>query len=398
MARINTLPRFRKSVFGVAALAAFAVEAAAAGACPAPATWTKPADHRAVAYPALLAEASRQNVVLLGERHDNPDHHRWQLQVVSGLYALRGDLALGFEMFPRDVQPVLDAWVAGQLTEKELLEQTRWDDTWRFDPKLYLPLFHFARLNHIPMLALNVNESLLAAVREQGWDAVPLSQRQGITDPAPAQRDYLEMLAASFMHHVPAGDRSGHGMNKEQQLRAFQRFVEGQLLWDRAMALTLAEAGARKHAPLLVGIMGSGHISNGFGVPHQLADLGVTKVMTLLPFDGQVSCDDLTPGFASAVFALEPRPAAPAADRPRLGVFLNGSRDGGAQVVELAPDSVAAASGLQSGDWIVAVAGRHVAGVGDVIRAVKQVTPGTWLPMTVRRGEQQLDLVAKFPP
>src|SRR5690242_14024520 len=53
------------------------------------------------------------NVVLLGESHANSEDHRWQLQVMAALYAERRDVVLGFEMFPRRIQPVLDRWVAG---------------------------------------------------------------------------------------------------------------------------------------------------------------------------------------------------------------------------------------------------------------------------------------------
>jgi uncharacterized iron-regulated protein len=65
-------------------------------------------------------------------------------------------MLLGLEMFPRRAQPVLDRWVAGELTEAELLTQTEWSKVWGFDPSLYLPLFEFARMNRVPMVALNV--------------------------------------------------------------------------------------------------------------------------------------------------------------------------------------------------------------------------------------------------
>ncbi|WP_284447252.1 ChaN family lipoprotein, partial [Fluviibacter phosphoraccumulans] len=56
----------------------------------------------------VLADAAASEVVLIGEQHDVEDHHRWQLQVLAALHAQRPDLVIGFEMFPRRVQPVLD--------------------------------------------------------------------------------------------------------------------------------------------------------------------------------------------------------------------------------------------------------------------------------------------------
>ena len=95
-----------------------------------------------------------RSMILLGEHHDNEEHHRWQLQMISGLYGQNPNIALGFEMFPRSVQPVLDRWLEGELDEETFLKQVKWGEYWSFDAKLYMPMFHFARMNHIPMHAL----------------------------------------------------------------------------------------------------------------------------------------------------------------------------------------------------------------------------------------------------
>ena len=70
-------------------------EARAEKQCVAPGTWVRMQDRRVLTNGEVLKYLSQQQVVLLGEHHDNPDHHRWQLQVLAGLYALRQDLAIG---------------------------------------------------------------------------------------------------------------------------------------------------------------------------------------------------------------------------------------------------------------------------------------------------------------
>src|SRR3982751_3933141 len=72
--------------------------------------WTVPGSGR-IASTELFARAAKAGVVLLGESHDNADHHRWELQTVAALSALHPQMALGFEMFPRRVQGALDRWV-----------------------------------------------------------------------------------------------------------------------------------------------------------------------------------------------------------------------------------------------------------------------------------------------
>ena len=161
----------------------------------APGTWLDPHTAEPVAHPDLMRRLALQQVVLLGETHDRYDVHRWQLHVALGLLAHRSDIVLGFEMFPRRLQPVLDAFIAGTFaTTEDFLEAAEWNEVWRFDPDLYLPLFHFCRQFRLPMLALNCSRPLVTRVGKEGWAAIPVDERDGLTParPAlPAYRDYL---------------------------------------------------------------------------------------------------------------------------------------------------------------------------------------------------------------
>ena len=130
---------------------------AADTACVPVATWGVPAAASAkpIAVTKLMPRAAKQSVVLLGESHDSADDHRWQLQTIAALYAQRPQMAIAFEAFPRRVQPVLDRWVAGEFTEAQFLKAVDWYRVWNFDPQLYLPLFNFARINRVPMIAIS---------------------------------------------------------------------------------------------------------------------------------------------------------------------------------------------------------------------------------------------------
>ncbi len=355
-------------------------------ACVAPATWVVPATGRTQTTPDVLARAARARFVLLGEMHDRGDHHRWQADVIAGLLAHRTTVMVGFEMFPRRTQPALDRWVAGELDEPAFLAATDWDTVWGFDPALYMPLFHLARLNRLPMVALNVERGLVARVGREGWDAVPATEREGVGTPAPASPDYQAELDAVFAAHGQAVDAS-----------AGKHFVEAQLTWDRAIAEALVTASQRDPGALVVGVMGSGHVERGHGVPHQLAALGVPArdVVVLLPWDTGRECAERTPDLADAVFGIAPgdAPAAP----PRLGVLLRPAT-GGVEVMEVTAGSVGAAAGLRAGDVIVDAAGTSVTSAGVLRAIVARVAPGTWLPLRVRRGGRTRALVARFGP
>ncbi|HJV75626.1 MAG TPA: ChaN family lipoprotein [Noviherbaspirillum sp.] len=371
-----------------------------APACLAPAVWaTLEGERIQTASPtAVLSAMAKKDIVLLGESHNDNDHHLWQLQALAGLHALRPDMAIGFEMFPRRVQPALDRWVAGELTEKQFLEQSDWDKVWSMPAELYIALFQFARINRIPMIALNVDTKLNKAIVDKGWDAVPESEREGVGRPAPPQDAYRDFLFEVYRQHADIRGKNAKKARKSDV--AFRRFVEAQTTWDRAMAEALARKALPPQAdrPLIVGIMGSGHVRFGHGVPFQLRDLGVKNIGTLLPLPADANCDEVRAGLADAVFTL-PQQAMAQPEPPRLGVRLEQSEDGaqGVRIAEVTSGSLADRTGLKSGDRLLEVGGQAVTRLMPVIEAVRQQPAGSWLPMRVRRGDETLELLVKFP-
>ncbi|WP_240936016.1 ChaN family lipoprotein [Billgrantia bachuensis] len=352
-----------------------------ADTCPDPGQWYQPGGER-LDSAALFAELAGRDVVMLGEQHDRIDHHRWQLHVLAGLHALRPELAIGLEMLPREAQPALDAWVAGELDEAAFLEASDWYGAWGFDPELYLPILHFARLQRVPLVALNVTPELRERLVEEGWQAVPEAERFGISAPAEAPPDYRERLAAIHAQHANSGDNEG-----------LERFIAAQLVWDRAMAAGLARAAGE--AELVVGLIGQGHLQYGHGVPHQLADLGVEDPVSLLPWTaGDGECEPQPAGLARAMFALAE--AAEAEPPMQLGVLVASHADG-VEVQGMLEGSVAARSGLEKGDVILRAAGERLAQPADLTRLVRRQPPGTLLPLEILRGGEAREVLVRFP-
>ena len=354
-------------------------------ACGMPGQWMAPDTARAqpVQPAALLERMAVQQVILLGEAHDSAEDHRWQLQTLTQLHARQPRMAIGFEMFPRRVQPVLDQWVAGSLSEAEFLKQSEWEKVWGFDARDYLPLFHYARMNRIPMLALNVERGVVDAVGKQGYDGVPEVQKEGVGRPAAPTEAYRKQLRAVFDHH-PAKSR-GDG--------AFPRFVEAQTFWDRAMAEVIAAYLKKVPDAQVVGIMGAGHVRNGHGVAHQLKALGIDKTGLLLTWEREEGCTGLGKGFADALYLVE----SPKGNPPRLGVGTDHDKDG-LRITAITPGSIAEASGLKTGDVIIEVAGQPAKRLLVLRSVVQRQVPGTWLPLKIRRDGKELEIVARFPP
>lgn len=350
----------------------------------------------------LLHATADKKIVLLGEHHDNMEHHRWQLQMITGLHTLNSEIVLGFEMFPRKVQPILDKWVRGELSEQEFLKQVGWDEYWSFDPRLYMPLFDYARMNAIPIYALNVQRSLIHQVGKQGWDKVDVSQKEGVSRPEPASDGYRQMLASVFMQHgdkhskMPADEL----VSKAMAMPGFSRFVESQQVWDRAMAEAISKGVTEHPKAQFIAVLGSGHIMYRFGVPEQLAALNMPSPSVLVPWDLDFECDYIKEIFADAVIGLKSNRFSEqqkSSNKPRLGVYLEAD-NGEVKIGKVVAGSIAEELKLQTDDIIVSMAGIEITEVSDVIKTVQATQFGTWLPMTIKRGNELIELVAKFPP
>jgi uncharacterized iron-regulated protein len=362
-----------------------------AAGCVAPGAWADGAG-RPLATNDLLRRAAAAPVVLLGEIHDNPDHHRWQLQTLAALHALVSGpgpgLAIGLEMFPRRVQPALDRWVAGEMDEAAFLREVEWNRVWAFDPALYLPILHFARMNRVPLVALNVERALVSRTHKEGWRAIPGPEREGVGDPAPPPAAYRERLAEAMAGHDKPGATP-------PDPSALDRFVEAQLVWDRAMAEGLAGIRART-GRLVVGLAGAGHLEGHLGIPFQLKALGVEGAMVLLPWDRERPCSALDGAVADAVFGLDAATIVQAPARPRLGVLVE-EAEGGLRVKQVVPAGLAAAAGVEAGDLLTEAAGVPLRASGDLTAVVGRQAAGTWLPLVVRRAGGTRSLVARFP-
>lgn len=154
----------------------------AAAAPPPPGLWSPglqaiDGQGRAVEPQALFDALAGADVVLLGEEHNDPGAHRFELAVLEAL-ALRGrKAALGLEMFERDQQPRLAAYAAGRLTERDFLADAR---PWSNYAADYRPLVEFAKAQGWTVTGSNVPRPIATQVSRHGWtalDDLPAAER-----------------------------------------------------------------------------------------------------------------------------------------------------------------------------------------------------------------------------
>jgi len=205
-----------------------------------------------------MQQINTARVILVGETHTRWDHHLVQLEILKLLYQNSPRLAIGVEWFQQPFQEYLDAYVAGEISEQEMLHQTGYFERWRYDYRLYRPILQYAREHHIPVIALNASQELTAALSKTGFDDLPAELKEQL--PASydwSDKDYEKRLRKIFEEHP---DNSGE----------FEQFQRGQLTWDESMAERAARYLKENPESRLLVFAGSGHIAYGSGIPNRI--------------------------------------------------------------------------------------------------------------------------------
>jgi len=100
-------------------------------------------------------------VIFVGEEHESRVCHNAELTLLKRLSGVDPNLVVALEMFERDVQDSLDAYLERKISEKTFLEQSR---PWPNYLEDYRPLIEFAREKNIPVIAANVPRRAAATV------------------------------------------------------------------------------------------------------------------------------------------------------------------------------------------------------------------------------------------
>lgn len=219
------------------------------------------ADGELVSEADLIEAAAAADFVMIGERHDNRDHHRLQARLVRSLQRAGQPRAVAFEMIAADRQLDIvehldrhpeDALGLGAAVD---WERSGWPD-WA----LYEPIARAALANGAQIVAADLNEAQKRAVFDAGARALRTSfvRRTGLDRDFPA--DMISDLEAELReaHCGQASPEVVRGMYQVQRAR------------DAMMADRLAAASGKAGGIL---IAGNGHVRNDRGVPWYLARL-----------------------------------------------------------------------------------------------------------------------------
>jgi len=209
--------------------------------------WDSQAD-KYIAADELFTRIEGVSYLLLGEKHDNPDHHVLQLRALDHVLQTDNVSAVSFEMMSSEQQPLLlDLSLSPQSSLEQINEHLHWDDDgWNWD--YYGPLLRRVIQADVLINAANIsNEEMM-----QVYGAPTAAEIEGVLD------------AQTMVALKKDIDDSHCGMLPESQFPAMVRVQQAR---DFAMASSLA---LNTEQQLQVLVAGNYHIRRDLGVPNYL--------------------------------------------------------------------------------------------------------------------------------
>jgi uncharacterized iron-regulated protein len=241
-----------------------------------------------------IVEAARgKRFVFVGEDHTSPEAHKWQDAVIRGLINDGRNVIVGLEMYQRPMQPFLDMWSIGYLSEEDFLAKSDWKGQWGFDFALYRPIFETVRNNSLRLVALNIPRDWVRTVGQKGYDSLSAEAKAEVPPLFLGNAEHKKIFTALM---------GGHPMTDSSHI------YEAQVLWDEAMADSVTKYLAKTSVTdktVFVVLAGNGHVMYRQGINYRIkrrtGKQGITVITAQVEKPTKMS-----KGLGDFVIGLEP--------------------------------------------------------------------------------------------
>ena len=320
----------------------------------------------------IFPDLVKQRVVFIGEQHTNFSNHLNQLKIIKAMVEAGKKVAVGMEMFQEPYQNYLDRYIAGEISEKEMLKKTEYFKRWKYNYHLYRPIILYAKKKKLPIVALNIEKEITKKVVREGIDSLDAKERSRVPESIDfSNTRYRDELRNIFSSH------------SSKNFKNFDEFYYAQLLWDETMAKNVSRF-LKEHPDYSMAVLaGNGHVMFGFGIPDRIKRRGVRHY--------KIVVNSMKPKPGIADYLLYPEPIETAKEK-KIGVYLEG--DENLKVVKLVENSPAKRAGIEKGDIIVAIDGVEVKSIPDL--KLELFFSGEKAEITVSRDGRRVKIPLSF--
>jgi uncharacterized iron-regulated protein len=220
----------------------------------------------------VIDAVGQNDVIFLGEKHDDSVAHTLQFEIFRQAfekYGIAREVSLSLEMFERDTQVVLNEYLAGLVTEKKFLDDSRPWGNYKTD---YRPLVELAREKSLKVIAANAPRRYVNMVSRNGRESL----------------NSLSIEAKAFLPPLPYFEPSKEYSDKFKALMGpspeaqmgIDKILASQSLWDGGMAYSIAQNMVKNG--LIIHLNGSFHTESRLGtVEHLLKYKPKAKVLVV---------------------------------------------------------------------------------------------------------------------
>mgnify|MGYP003574948336 FL=1 len=214
----------------------------------------------------IVADMANADVLFFGEEHNDSIGHYLEVSLFKKLAtAYNNKVGLTLEMFHTDVQPVINEYLAGVITEKNFTKEARaWNNY-----KDYKPMIEFAKTNGITVIGGNAAARYSNAVTKNGLEVLaklPASSKQFLPSNA------IDTLTGRYYDKFIAL-LGGHGMGA-------MKVYQTQNFWDATMAWSIAKFAKENKGKKIFQVNGRFHSDEKLGTYAQLKKIA-PKLKTL---------------------------------------------------------------------------------------------------------------------
>ncbi len=323
----------------------------------------------------IVDRLSDNDVIFVGEYHDNFAHHMNQKKIIQMLHEKGKKVAIGMEMFQRPFQSVLDDYIAGKIDEKTFLEKSEYFSRWGYDYNFYKPIITYAKENNIPLIALNLDRKITKNISKKGLDALSEKMKNRI----PQSLDFSDEAYKNRLNVV--FNNPEHFAKMPAKHRPNPHFLyQSQILWDETMAESTANYLKEHKDTIMIVLVGNGHLEYFVGVP--------ARVARRVPLKSTVILQDSKVEDGIADYVLSPQ-LLKTKMTPKLGVQLAMDK---LQVLSIVEASTAEKLGILKDDIILKFSDMDVKVLADLKLALYLYHDRKDLTVTVQRGLKEVTL------
>ena len=206
----------------------------------------------------LISGLKDVDVLFFGEEHNDSIGHFLEADLFKKMHAAYPKTALTLEMFHTDVQGVLDEYLAGFISEKNLIKEARaWNNY-----KDYRPLIEYAKANKLDVVAGNAATRYSNLVTKSGLAALANLPKSSKTYLPPLPID----TATGKYYDKFMETMGGHSMGP-------MKIYQTQNLWDATMAWSIAKHLKKNKGTKILQLNGRFHSDNHLGTYAKLQEM-----------------------------------------------------------------------------------------------------------------------------